>query len=390
MPVFAWALGAIGAVVLIKLFNREWRRVNDELDRANPVRVSDPERAGVPTLRRDPATGEYRRRPLSVSSRSLMPCSRTTLPQRSYSSLRNLPNSAGLSATGIAPESISFCFTTGSLIALHERVVDLGDDRGRRLGRRQQAVPVVDDGVGIALLGERRHIRQHRIALAGRRAERPDLAALDVRHQHRRVGGEHLHLAAEQIGQRGRRAAIGHVDELHAGRRSATAPAPDAAVEPTPVEAKVISPGLALAAATRSFIDLNGDSARTTISVVLQHHQRDRREVLDRVVGQVVAHVRRDADRAERGEEQRGAVGLRLRHVVGADRAVGAGLVLDDDGLAEDVLDLVGDQAADEIGRAAGREGDHDVDRLVGKVLRLHGGRGRGEQQQSRGEFGKA
>ena len=60
MPVFAWAISAIGAVVLIKLFNREWRRVNDELDRANPVRVSESERAGVPTLRRDPVTGEYR------------------------------------------------------------------------------------------------------------------------------------------------------------------------------------------------------------------------------------------------------------------------------------------------------------------------------------------
>ena len=56
MPaVVAWALGAIGAVVLIKLFNREWQRVNDELDRANPVRVNDPERAGVPTLRQDPS-----------------------------------------------------------------------------------------------------------------------------------------------------------------------------------------------------------------------------------------------------------------------------------------------------------------------------------------------
>jgi hypothetical protein len=54
------ALSAIGAVVLVKLFNREWQRVNDELDRANPVRVNDPERAGVPTLRQDPTTGEYR------------------------------------------------------------------------------------------------------------------------------------------------------------------------------------------------------------------------------------------------------------------------------------------------------------------------------------------
>ena len=54
------ALSAIGAVVLIKLFSREWRRVNDELDRANPGRVNDPDRAGVPTLRQDPNTGEYR------------------------------------------------------------------------------------------------------------------------------------------------------------------------------------------------------------------------------------------------------------------------------------------------------------------------------------------
>ena len=51
---------AIAAVALIKLLNREWQRVNDELDRANPVRVNDPDRAGVPTLRQDPNTGEYR------------------------------------------------------------------------------------------------------------------------------------------------------------------------------------------------------------------------------------------------------------------------------------------------------------------------------------------
>lgn len=60
MPIVALVLGAIGAVVLVKLFNREWRRVNDELDSANPARVTDPERAAVPTLRQDPATGEYR------------------------------------------------------------------------------------------------------------------------------------------------------------------------------------------------------------------------------------------------------------------------------------------------------------------------------------------
>jgi hypothetical protein len=60
MPVFVLALGAVGAVVLVKLFNREWRRVNDDLDSVNPVRVKEAERAGIPTLRQDPATGEYR------------------------------------------------------------------------------------------------------------------------------------------------------------------------------------------------------------------------------------------------------------------------------------------------------------------------------------------
>ena len=55
-----WVLGALGAVVLVKLFNREWQRVNDELDRVQPARMSEPEHAGVPTLRRDPETGEYR------------------------------------------------------------------------------------------------------------------------------------------------------------------------------------------------------------------------------------------------------------------------------------------------------------------------------------------
>jgi hypothetical protein len=61
MPaILVWILGAAGAVVLIKLFNREWQRINSELDQAKPVRVTEPERAGMATLRRDPATGEYR------------------------------------------------------------------------------------------------------------------------------------------------------------------------------------------------------------------------------------------------------------------------------------------------------------------------------------------
>jgi hypothetical protein len=57
-PMIAWAVGAIGAVVMSKLVAREWHRINDELDareRAAKVRV---EERG--TLRRDPVTGVYR------------------------------------------------------------------------------------------------------------------------------------------------------------------------------------------------------------------------------------------------------------------------------------------------------------------------------------------
>jgi hypothetical protein len=44
---------------MVRLLTREWQRVNAELDRARPVRVTDPERARMPRLQRDPATGVY-------------------------------------------------------------------------------------------------------------------------------------------------------------------------------------------------------------------------------------------------------------------------------------------------------------------------------------------
>ena len=58
-PVIVWAAGIVGAAYVVKLAKKEWRRVNDELDRvkAHPVREAD--RATLPTLRRDPS-GIYR------------------------------------------------------------------------------------------------------------------------------------------------------------------------------------------------------------------------------------------------------------------------------------------------------------------------------------------
>jgi HAMP domain-containing protein len=58
-PVIATTLAAIGAMVLSRLLEREWRRVNAELD-AHGRAAATVARKDLPTLRRDPATGIYR------------------------------------------------------------------------------------------------------------------------------------------------------------------------------------------------------------------------------------------------------------------------------------------------------------------------------------------
>ena len=57
---------------------------------------------------------------------------------------------------------------------------------------------------------------------------------------------------------------------------------------------------------------------------------RDRREILERVVGRLLAQRHRGGHRAVGGEHERVAVGGHARHLLGGDRAVGAGPVLDD------------------------------------------------------------
>ena len=62
-PTLAWTLGTVAAVMVVKLVIKEWQRVNDELDRMKraPVKV-EPDRRTLPTLRRDPISGQYRLR----------------------------------------------------------------------------------------------------------------------------------------------------------------------------------------------------------------------------------------------------------------------------------------------------------------------------------------
>jgi hypothetical protein len=57
-PLIIWALGAVGAVALVRLLAREARRVNAELHPQQPATVDND--AGAVHLERDPNTGVYR------------------------------------------------------------------------------------------------------------------------------------------------------------------------------------------------------------------------------------------------------------------------------------------------------------------------------------------
>jgi hypothetical protein len=57
-PLLKWTLVAAGGAIVVHWVVREARRINEELDAAKRVRVDDA--SPRPTLRRDPASGEYR------------------------------------------------------------------------------------------------------------------------------------------------------------------------------------------------------------------------------------------------------------------------------------------------------------------------------------------
>ena len=98
--------------------------------------------------------------------------------------------------------------------------------------------------------------------------------------------------------------------------------------------------------------------------------QDDGRKVLHRVVGQVCIDVRADAVGRDRIQQQRVAVGVRLGDLRGGGRAAGAAAIVDDDRLPQRVGKLRPDEPGNDIGRAAGRNGDDELDRAV-RVVRL-------------------
>jgi hypothetical protein len=60
-PLVKWAVVAIGGAAAVRWVVKEARRINQELDRVRVAPAMDPgARKRMPTLRRDPKTGEWR------------------------------------------------------------------------------------------------------------------------------------------------------------------------------------------------------------------------------------------------------------------------------------------------------------------------------------------
>ena len=97
----------------------------------------------------------------------------------------------------------------------------------------------------------------------------------------------------------------------------------------------VMAPGRSRASAASSRAELTCMAAFTTSMVELNTAMPTGAKSLQRIVRQIAAQRGIDRDRSDRREEERVAVGLRLGHVLGRDRAVGARPVLDDDALSE-------------------------------------------------------
>ena len=108
-------------------------------------------------------------------------------------------------------------------------------------------------------------------------------------------------------------------------------------------------------------ISRSGDVDTSTIGVEIAH----------RVVADLGIDAGIRAVGAAGAEQQRVAVGRRLRHRGCAEHAARAAAILDDDRLSEFLAELRRNDARDHVDAAAGDERHDDLDRLIGIVLRL-------------------
>ena len=100
--------------------------------------------------------------------------------------------------------------------------------------------------------------------------------------------------------------------------------------------------------------------------------QRDRCQVIERIVVHILEEILVERDFGGRRDEQHISVRIRSGDSRSADHSAGAGPILDNEGLPEDA-EFLGKHAGNRIGSPAGRiRHDHEY-RLGRPILRLAG-----------------
>ena len=230
-------------------------------------------------------------------------------------------------------------------VLLVERLADLrielGDDRGRRPGRNENAEPLVEHQALDACFLIGWHVRQARRARLCALRENANRAGLVMRHQWRRPERSHLDMAANEIVDRLSAAAVGHVLQLDACELGK--PFRHNLLLRADPGGRKAHAGLALG---------QRDEFRQRVHAergMYRQHDRLARQLdhwhqgLHRVdvhledVGRARHEVGRDQDRV--------AIGRSVRGSLNADDATGAGLVLDNGLLAQGSAERFADQA---------------------------------------------
>ncbi|SPA01294.1 hypothetical protein CBM2626_B110236 [Cupriavidus taiwanensis] len=242
----------------------------------------------------------------------------------------------------------------------------------RRAGRRQQAGPRAHDEAGEAGFFHGRDIGLARPALGRGDGQHVDLAGLDVRHRHQQRVERHRDLAGHQCRQDRRAAVVGHVGELELRfHRQALAGQVGGAADAAGAEGQRVGMLLAVVDQLGHGLDrqlLAGEQEQWQLGHFRHRHQ----------VGGLVAELRIQRHIGAVGGQHRDkgvAVRRRARSDADAQGAVGTGLVLDDDGLAQPLRDLLEHDPRDRVGGAARGVGHDHLDRLGGPCV---GGKGSG------------
>ena len=201
-------------------------------------------------------------------------------------------------------------------------------------------------------------------ALRARHRERAHLAGLDLRYRRRKRRHHHRHASGHEIEERRAAALVGNVHELDAGedvQELAREMLRRSEARRREIDLLAASP---FAISISSFMLRAANEGCTMKTFGDSRELRDRREIPDRIEADARVETRA-RDEIRRGEEQRVAVGRRVRDELGADVAGGAGPIVRDDLLAEALAELLRDDAADGVRRAARRLRNDEADRAA-------------------------